>query len=78
MRTHIYQWENGFGVHIPQEIIDALGLTPGSLVDVKLEDNYICVYPKRYALSPMVREINIENLHELYLDDFFSQGKEEW
>jgi len=43
--VRLSKWGNSVGVRLPKYVVDALGLKPGSAVDVSLENDRIVLYP---------------------------------
>ena len=77
MQINIQKWGNSLGLRIPSFISKKLDLHPGSEVELKLEDDHISIYPKRYRLKDLLAEITSENLHTVEMDEV-SEGNEEW
>ena len=77
METNLQKWGNSVGVRIPYTMIKELKLHNGSLVEIKLNDGHISIYPKKYNLETMLQDIDESHLHTPALDDD-SIGNEEW
>lgn len=78
MKTNIQRWGNSLGVRIPSAIAKKLSLHPGIVIEIKIEDGNIVLYPKQYSLSDMVSAITEENRHHLEWDENDIKGAEEW
>jgi len=62
--VRLSKWGNSVGVRLPKYVVDALGLKPGSAVNVSLENDRIVLYPAhKYCLNDLVSKITEENRH---------------
>lgn len=78
MHTNIQKWGNSLGVRISKEIAHHFELDPGSEVELRIEGDHICIYPKKHVLNEMLGKINKHNKHNLALDEDAKHGAEEW
>ncbi len=66
MRITVEKWGDDLAVRIPQEIADAMGISDGSQVELKIRSGSIFVTPKSRvlpSLTEMVSRITKENIH---------------
>ena len=60
--VRLTQWGNSIGVRLPKDMVNALGLEAGGVLDVSLEGNRIIFSPRRkYSLNDLVSKITDEN-----------------
>lgn len=78
METNIHKWGNSLGMRISKEIAHQFALHDGSLVEVRIENDHISIYPKKYLLTEMLQSITDDNKHTTILDDEKARGSEEW
>jgi len=77
MQTHLQKWGNSLGMRIPMRLSQQLKLRPGSVVNVKIEDDRLIIFPHRYSLKEMLAAITDKNSHQEILEDG-PKGQEEW
>jgi len=76
--VRLSKWGNSVGVRLPKYVVDALGLKPGSAVNVSLENDRIVLYPAhKYCLNDLVSKITEENRH-VETDWGNDEGNEWW
>ncbi len=78
MKTNIQRWGNSLGIRIPSAIAKKLSLHPGIIIEIKIENDRMVMYPKQYSLSAMVNQITEENRHHLEWNENDTRGGEEW
>ena len=76
--VRLTQWGNSIGVRLPKDMVNALGLEAGGVLDVSLEENKIIFRPRRkYTLNDLVSKITDEN-RPGETDWGTDAGKENW
>jgi antitoxin MazE len=78
--TRIQKWGNSYGVRIPKNIMDELGLRPDTRLDIRQEQGKIVITPIQEpmaALDELLKQITPENLHG-EVDWGTSTGNEVW
>ena len=76
--VRLTQWGNSIGVRLPKDMVNALGLEAGGVLDVSLEENQIIFRPRRkYTLNDLVSKITDEN-RPGETDWGTDAGKENW
>lgn len=78
METRVQKWGNSIGVRIPKQFAQLLHLSPGSPINLEIENGRLVINTPQYNLETMLESITPENRHPLYLDDDGSKGAEEW
>lgn len=77
MESHIKKWGNSFGIRIPKKLARSLHLSPGSPVNLEIEEGRLIIEIPQYNLETMLQSITNENQHHLLLEDS-QAGEEEW
>lgn len=79
--TNIKKWGNSLAVRIPQVVAKELNFTPGTEVELELEDGDLRVKLKshrpKYTLAELVAGITEDNVHE-EIDFGPPVGREVW
>jgi antitoxin MazE len=78
MEAKIQKWGNSLGIRIPVNMIKALSLRNGSIVDIDEESDRLIIRPKEKPnLDDLLDAISKENLHS-ELDFGKVEGNEVW
>ena len=78
MEAKIQKWGNSLGIRIPMNVIRALSLRNGSIVDIVEEPNRLIIRPiKKPSLDDILDKISEENLHS-EIDFGKAEGNEIW
>jgi len=78
--TKVQKWGNSYGVRLPRDIARELGVEPGSLLNVDVEDGAIILRTTKRAqddLDSLVAQITPDNRHD-EVDWGESYGREIW
>ncbi|GAB1485269.1 AbrB/MazE/SpoVT family DNA-binding domain-containing protein [Aminivibrio sp.] len=76
--VRLTQWGNSIGVRLPKDMVNALGLKAGGVLDVCLEESRIVFSPRRiFTLNNLVSKITDEN-RPGETDWGRDAGKEKW
>lgn len=76
--VRLSRWGNSLGVRLPKHVVDALGLKPGNILDISLDENRVILRPThKYSLKELVSKITEENRHP-ETDWGPDVGKERW
>lgn len=62
-KTKLVKWETGYGVEIPAEMVQSLGLQQNQNLKITVENNSIVITPK------MNKPTNIHDLFAGWVDD---------
>jgi antitoxin MazE len=57
MSVTLHRWGNSVGLRLPKPMLKQLGLTEGSKVEVKIEDNRLVIEPsgrRRYTMAELL------------------------
>ena len=76
--TNIQRWGNSLGIRIPSAIAKKLSLHPGVIIEIRIKDGQIVLYPKKDSLSDMVKLITEKNRHDIEWQETDIKGAEEW
>lgn len=71
MRVTVSQWGNSLGLRLPKAIASALHLTPGSALDLEVDDGRLVAHPVAAApsLDELLAGITTANRHAPLMDD---------
>ena len=47
MSVTLHRWGNSIGLRLPKRLLEQLGLSEGSKVDLRIEDGHIVIEPRR-------------------------------
>jgi antitoxin MazE len=47
MSVTLHRWGNSIGLRLPKPLLEQLGLSEGSKVDLRIEDGHIVIEPQR-------------------------------
>jgi antitoxin MazE len=78
--THIKKWGNSYGIRIPKEKLEELGILPDDLVEIRTESGHLTVTPihkPNYTLDELLAQMTDENLHS-EIGTGQATGAEEW
>lgn len=78
MKTNLQKWGNSLGIRIPSTLAKKLSLHAGIILEIKIENGLIVLYPKKYSLEQMLSQITDENRHTVVWDEDETRGNEEW
>jgi antitoxin MazE len=80
VRVHIRKWGNSLALRIPAAFAREMGIAPGSVVDLTIENGRLTATPPRrpsYGLDDLVEGITEDNRHrEIATSD--PEGVEAW
>jgi len=65
--TRIKKWGNSYGIRIPKENMEELGIKPDDIVEIHSESGCITITPvqkTKYTLDELLAQMTSENLHE--------------
>lgn len=80
MRVQVQKWGNSLALRIPRSFAAETELTPGSDVDLTIEDGRLVITPvakPRYSLEALLARVTPENRHD-EVDIGPSVGVEAW
>jgi antitoxin MazE len=66
VRTRAQKWGNSFGVRIPRDLAEEVGLGAGTEVSLSAKDGELVVKPSvpaRLSLDELLAEVSEKNLH---------------
>lgn len=63
MQSHVTKWGNSLGIRIPLSLAKEIGLTEGTQVDIRVENDTIIIRRKKYSLEALLSQITTENIH---------------
>ncbi len=78
--TRIQKWGNSYGLRIPKNILEELGLNPDSRLEIRQEEGKIIItpiHPSKVSLDELLKQITPENVHG-ETDWGKPEGKEAW
>ena len=64
--TRIRKWGNSYGIRIPKENMEELGIRPDDMVEIQAESGRLTITPiqkVRYRLDDLLAQMTPENLH---------------
>ncbi len=64
MQSYVSKWGNSLGIRIPKALATEVGLTEGAQVELKVKEDCIVIYRKKYELKSLLSKITDDNLHE--------------
>ena len=64
MAITLQKWGNSVGVRLPKPMLEQVGLTEGSQVDVLVEGNRLVIQRKRLKLADLLAQCKPENRPE--------------
>ena len=65
--TRIKKWGNSYGIRIPKEQLEKLGIQPDDMVEIRSESGHLTVTPVQkpeYTLDELLAQMTPENLHD--------------
>ena len=79
MKVQIQKWGNSLALRIPKSFAIESKISPGTTVDVSIEDGKIIVFPvaEEFSLDDLLAKITPENLHG-EIDTGNPVGNEVW
>ena len=78
--TRVKKWGNSFGIRIPKENMEELGIKPDDIVEIHSESGHLTITPvqkPRYSLDELLAQITPANLHD-EIQTGEAIGKEIW
>ena len=66
MQSRIRKWGNSLALRIPKIILNEVGLTEDSLVEMSIKDGQLIITPvqtSKYRLDDLLAQITDDNLH---------------
>jgi len=78
--TRIKKWGNSFGIRIPKEKMEELGIRPDEMVEIHSESGHLTITPvqkSKYTLDELLMQMTTENLHE-EIESGNATGAEKW
>jgi antitoxin MazE len=66
MQSRVRKWGNSIALRIPKIIVNEVGLTENSLVEMSIRDGQIVIKPvqtPQYRLDDLLAQITDDNLH---------------
>jgi antitoxin MazE len=78
--TRIQKWGNSYGIRIPKNIMDEMGLRPDTRLEIHQEQGKIALTPlhePKVSLDELLEQITPENLHG-EIDWGAPTGNEAW
>jgi antitoxin MazE len=67
MRVQVQKWGNSLALRIPKSFANETDLSPGSDVDLSIEDGRLVITPlakPRYSLDELLARVTPENRHD--------------
>jgi antitoxin MazE len=80
MTTKVQKWGNSYAVRLPKAVVEELGLSSDTKVDIETTPKGIFIKPQKrikFTLEELVAKITPENRHES-IDWGPPRGKEIW
>lgn len=80
MKTRVQKWGNSLAIRIPQALAAELGLSSGSIADLRTHEGKLEVVPITEETTELARLLELvteDNLHG-EVDTGESAGREEW
>jgi antitoxin MazE len=65
--TRIKKWGNSYGIRIPKENMEELGIRPDDMVEIHSELGHLTITPvqkPKYTLDGLLAQMTPENLHD--------------
>jgi antitoxin MazE len=65
--TRIKKWGNSYGIRIPKERMEEMGIRPDDIVEIHLEAGHLIITPvqkSKYSLDELLAQMTPENIHE--------------
>ena len=83
MRVTVSQWGNSLGLRLPKAIASALQLTPGSALELEVQNGKLVAYPAvdSPSLDDLLARITPSNRHAPLAEDAPNarrRGREAW
>ena len=77
MKAHIAKWGNSLGVRLPKSAAFALGVEPGSSIEIEVQADHVLLRRSEPTVDELVAAITPDNVHgETFTAE--AQGDEVW
>lgn len=77
MQSHVAKWGNSLGIRIPKSLAEKIGLTEGTPVDFKVDNDAIIIRRKSYSLEMLLSQVTPQNMHS-EINTGYPVGREVW
>jgi antitoxin MazE len=64
--TQVKKWGNSYGVRIPKELLERLGIQPDTRIEIRQEQGSILLTPlsgPEWSLDELLEKVTSENIH---------------
>ena len=78
MLAKVQKWGNSLGIRLPKKLAKAIQLDDGSYVDIIPSNNSLIIRLKEDPLDNLLNQVTAQNLHSIFFDEDYPQGKETW
>lgn len=79
MATKVQKWGNSLGIRIPQQVVEKLGISNGSMMELTANGQHIILTPveSKPTLEELLSKVTDENRHA-EVDFGIAKGNELW
>jgi bifunctional DNA-binding transcriptional regulator/antitoxin component of YhaV-PrlF toxin-antitoxin module len=74
----ITQLSDDYGIKIPLEIWAEIGLKPGDLVELRIEDGSLIIAPSSTSYADYLRRLNSQIWDGVHPDEYVRQERDAW